>query len=181
MGKLTGKKILVIEDDAQARYFMEQFLEEENCEYKTAEDGLSALAIFRDFKPHCVLLDIMLPKMNGVKVLKKIRELDSNALVIMTTGVGNIDIVQECLRAGAYTHIVKPLDFESLTKVVSQAMGVEEEGKGFTSSPLSEKKDLEDPAYSQLKYDAAVNLLLQKKILSHEELQAEIESLNKDK
>lgn len=202
MGHLAGKKILVIEDDSKARHFIAQFLEEEDCVYKTIADGLSALTIFKEFQPDCVLLDILMPKMNGLKVLKRIMGFDPNALVIMTTGVENTEIIGKCRGLGAYTHITKPLDLDSLTKVISEAIELKKNGNGAIpdindldsmmnvvykavgvevgdkgSSSNQQVKNKENVDTAKLKLNAAVNLLLKKGILSEKELEAEIEAL----
>lgn len=200
MENLAGKKILVIEDDPKARHFISQFLEEENCAYKTLADGLSALTIYKDYQPDCVLLDILLPKMNGLKVLKRIMDFDPNALVIMTTGVDNMEVIDKCMGLGAYTHITKPLDLDNLTKIVSQAIELKKEGAGIFADPndfdsmmnvvykavgVEDKSpssnqnsnNKENGHSSELKLIAVVNLLLKKGILSENELKDEIEAL----
>jgi len=120
MRTLKDLKILVVEDDPQARDFMMQFLTEENCNFKVAKDGEDALQQFDPFQPDLVLLDIMLPKMDGLEVLRELKKKDLNVKIIMTTAISNPSAIQACIEAGASTYVVKPLNLESLESVIEK-------------------------------------------------------------
>jgi YesN/AraC family two-component response regulator len=74
-----------------------QYLEEENCNVKQARNSKEALAMFVDFKPAVVLLDINMPKINSLKVLKMLKENYPEVYIIMTTGVATFAAIRECL------------------------------------------------------------------------------------
>ena len=123
MGKLAGIKILIVEDDAASRNFMKQFFEEEEAVTEVAGDGLEALRIFERFQPELVLLDIMLPALDGDKVLIHIKTRKPETKVIMTTGVSSLNAIEECVESGASSYIVKPMNFDSLMEVIEKTMG----------------------------------------------------------
>lgn len=142
MSGLAYIKILVVDDDPQARNFLAQYLEEENCNVKTASDGKEALAMFVDFKPAVVLLDINMPKINGLKVLKMIKEKYPEVHVIMTTGVATLAATRECLASGAFTHVVKPIDFDQLRSVIARALGIQEDWSTAAPTTYDEDQDI---------------------------------------
>tara|TARA_B100001079_G_scaffold104914_1_gene89999 strand:- start:9166 stop:9435 length:270 start_codon:yes stop_codon:yes gene_type:complete len=74
MGNLKDRKILTVEDGAQPRTFMSQYFEEEGCIIEVAEDGEDALKKYDPFQPYIVLLDLMLPGLNGLQVLKELKK-----------------------------------------------------------------------------------------------------------
>ena len=102
-------KVLLVEDEELLIRMYRTKLELENFEVDIAQDGEKGLAKIREFKPDLVLLDIVLPKLNGIEVLKRIRaepELKEIPVVILTNAsIG--DSVKECLEAGALGYIIK--------------------------------------------------------------------------
>lgn len=109
MDTLT-KHILIIEDDQFIRELYEDYLKEHGFNILTAEDGESGLQKAQSEKVDLILLDIMLPKLNGMQVLNKIKEEGSpaaNIPVYMITNVGQEDIIKEALKAGAAGYILK--------------------------------------------------------------------------
>jgi DNA-binding NtrC family response regulator len=185
VNKLKKQKILVVEDDLQARNFMKQFLDDEECIVELARDGEEAIEKFNHFKPQLVLLDIKLPKMNGIQVLKIIKSKNPDVPVIMTTGLSTIEATQECLRAGAYTHIIKPIDFDNLGTIIIQALHLEKEGAGFAPEPKEKQsaskhlgKKVE--AETEHKIDAVIQVLLKTGVVTHSEIIEEIEKIKKE-
>ena len=85
-----SKKVLIIEDDANIAELLHLYLEKEGFETQVAKDGGKGVDLFRSFQPDLVLLDIMLPVMDGWSVLKRIREGDK-APVIMLTAKGEVE------------------------------------------------------------------------------------------
>ncbi len=118
-------KILLIEDDQFTREMYQLQFEKMGHTVICAEDGVSGLELAKDPTLDCVLLDIMLPQMDGVKVLQAIRENEKKenrrmvATVIMLTNLGQEDIYQKCLAIGANGYIIKArsLPKEVLTQV----------------------------------------------------------------
>ncbi|PIQ95333.1 MAG: two-component system response regulator [Nitrospinae bacterium CG11_big_fil_rev_8_21_14_0_20_56_8] len=134
MSILANKKILVVEDDPFSQEVMMDYLESVGCTVKLAIDGKRAVQLFAGFEPDLVLLDINIPGVNGIECLKQIMLKKPDARVIMTTGESSFKIARECVDLGAYTHLVKPIDIDHLGKVIGQALGLEEEGRGFETN-----------------------------------------------
>ena len=124
-----AQKVLIVEDDGNIAELLHLYLEKEGFETKVAKDGGKGVEYFRSFQPDLVLLDIMLPIMDGWTVLKKIREEDSTP-VIMLTAKGETEDKVTGLEAGADDYIVKPFEMkEVLARIhaVLRRTGQEEE------------------------------------------------------
>ena len=104
-----SKKVLIVEDDANIAELLHLYLEKEGFESQVAKDGGKGVELFRSFQPDLVLLDIMLPIMDGWSVLKKIREGDKTP-VIMLTAKGEVEDKVSGLEQGADDYIVKPFE-----------------------------------------------------------------------
>lgn len=109
----TKKTILIVEDEAVLREAMKEKLTNSGFDTHTAEDGEEGLKIALEKHPDLILLDILLPKMDGMTMLKKLREENDwgrNARVILLTNVDNPDMVAEGLKIGfdeSYDYLVK--------------------------------------------------------------------------
>jgi len=104
-----AQKILIVEDDSNIAELLHLYLEKEGYETQIALDGGKAVQLFRSFKPDLVLLDIMLPVMDGWAVLKKIRA-EAKTPVIMLTAKGETSDKVTGLEQGADDYIVKPFE-----------------------------------------------------------------------
>jgi DNA-binding NtrC family response regulator len=103
-------KVLIIDDERQIRETLEMVLLEKGHEVAMAEDGREGIEAIRRERPDVVILDIRLPGMNGIDVLRKIKERDKNTSVIMITAYHNMETTIEAMKAGAYEYIHKPID-----------------------------------------------------------------------
>lgn len=108
-----AKKVLIVEDEANIAELLHLYLEKEGFETKVANDGGKGVELFRSFQPDLVLLDIMLPTMDGWTVLKKIREQDATP-VIMLTAKGETNDRVAGLEQGADDYIVKPFEMKEV-------------------------------------------------------------------
>ena len=104
---MQNKNILIIEDDADAAEVLEAYLRRENYTVRVTADGLSGLEQAERWKPDLVLLDVMLPGLNGTEVLARIRR-SSDVPVIMVTAMGDTPDRIGALRYGADDYVVKP-------------------------------------------------------------------------
>jgi two-component system response regulator AtoC len=109
-------KVLVVDDEPEAVELLVEFLSSKGYEILTATSGEEALRRVREDRPHLVLLDIRMPKMNGIEVLKRIREIDPEMGIIMVTAVNEEDVGRQALELGAFDYIVKPLDLKYLER-----------------------------------------------------------------
>ena len=102
-------KILLAEDDLQLIDMYKKKFDLEGFDILLAEDGEKALAVLKEEKPDIVLLDIMMPKVNGIEVLKNIRENPEtkDLLVVILTNLGNESTAEEIYKYGATDYIVK--------------------------------------------------------------------------
>ena len=124
-----AKKVLIVEDDNNIAELLHLYLEKEGFETQVARDGGKGVELFRSFQPDLVLLDIMLPVMDGWSVLKKIRE-SGKTPVIMLTAKGELEDRVSGLESGADDYIVKPFEMkEVLARIhaVLRRAGAEEE------------------------------------------------------
>ena len=107
-------KILIVEDNEGIVSFLKSELELEDFETCVALDGRSALEIFADEKPDLVLLDIMLPELSGIEVLRRIRKHDEDTPVILVTARDGTDDKVTGLNLGSDDYITKPFKIEEL-------------------------------------------------------------------
>ena len=124
-----AKKVLIVEDNNNIAELLHLYLEKEGFETQVARDGGKGVELFRSFQPDLVLLDIMLPVMDGWSVLKKIRE-SGKTPVIMLTAKGELEDRVTGLESGADDYIVKPFEMkEVLARIhaVLRRAGAEEE------------------------------------------------------
>jgi len=129
--------ILVVDDDPSISRLEQLYLEKENFEVRTAARGDQALEEFRRLPPDLILLDVMLPGMDGYQVLKAVRK-SGNIPVIMVTARGETFDKVLCLELGADDYLVKPFDGKELVarvKAVLRRSQGSEEDKGDLSFP----------------------------------------------
>jgi CheY-like chemotaxis protein len=104
-------RILIVDDEEEVRQLVAEFLESRGYSVITAATGFEALTAVKHYRPDVVLMDIMMPKMNGLETLRRIREIDPRVGVIMLTAVDDEGVAKEAMRGEAYDYITKPLDF----------------------------------------------------------------------
>lgn len=109
-------RVLVVDDEQDAVELLQEFLVAKGYEVLAAYDGEEALRKVKEERPHLVLLDIRMPKMNGLEVLRRIREIDQEVGVIMVTAVNEEETGRQALQMGAFDYIVKPLDLKYLER-----------------------------------------------------------------
>ncbi|OOC42248.1 response regulator transcription factor [Thermosipho sp. 1074] len=120
-------KILIVEDDEKLRRLLELEYKHENCTVETCEFGEDAILLYDKFKPDVVILDVMLPDIDGTEVAKKIRKMDPTAGIIMLTALSQKKDKLEGFESGADDYVVKPFDFEELfarTKALARRKGI---------------------------------------------------------
>ena len=115
-------KILIVDDEPNILEILKDSLETGNYQVQTAQDGRTALSIFEQQKVDLIVLDIKMPSLSGMEVLKRIRTNAPNQLVIMITAYGTIEQAVEAMKLGAYDFITKPLDPDHVRMVVDKAL-----------------------------------------------------------
>jgi two-component system chemotaxis response regulator CheY len=112
----VSKKILIVDDAKFMRVRCARILTEQGYTVVEAENGLQAIEKYQAESPDAVLMDISMPKMDGLHALRAIKELDPSAKVAMLTAMGQQNIVIESIKAGAKDFIVKPFEPERVLK-----------------------------------------------------------------
>ncbi len=115
------KKILIVDDEKYMRIILSKVLRASGYKVLLAEDGYQALNLFSEFRPRVVLLDYKLPDIDGIEVLKRIKEINSNVAVIMLTAHGNIQNAVSAMKNGAFDYLAKPYNNDELIIIVQKA------------------------------------------------------------
>ena len=118
---MSGPRILVIEDESQLRYALRRYLDESGYSVRDAEDGATGLREFAGFKPDVVLLDLMLPDMNGVEVCRSIRASNETPIVVLSA-LGEEKTKVQALDEGADDYLTKPFGMDELLARVRVAL-----------------------------------------------------------
>ncbi|MBI2877786.1 MAG: sigma-54-dependent Fis family transcriptional regulator, partial [Candidatus Tectomicrobia bacterium] len=117
-----SERILVVDDDQANRDVLTEILVEEGYEVVEAEDGLQAMERLKEDLFQLVLTDLRMPQASGIEVLKRMKELDPDAIGIVFTGFGSIESAVEAMKVGAYDYIAKPFNLEEIKIVVRRAL-----------------------------------------------------------
>ncbi len=118
---MSGKKLVVIDDDPEIRDAMSRILAGYDYEVFTAEDGSKGLELVARENPSIVLTDIKMPGMDGIEVLKRVKEQNPDAEVIVVTGHGEMDLAIQALQLEASDFINKPISKQGLTVALRRA------------------------------------------------------------
>ena len=119
-----AKNILICDDAAFMRMMIKDILSKNGYNVAgEAENGAKAVEKYAELKPDLVLMDITMPEMDGIQALKKIKETDPSALVIMCSAMGQQAMVIESIQAGAQDFIVKPFQADRVIEAVKKVVG----------------------------------------------------------
>ena len=116
------EKILVVDDEVEVCDALKVFFSLKNYMVETALDGFTAIKKTEEFSPHIVLLDMRMPEMGGIDVLKKIRNINPQIGIIMVTAVKDDKIAKRTIQLGAYDYITKPINLHHLENVIMVKM-----------------------------------------------------------
>jgi DNA-binding NtrC family response regulator len=115
----TGR-ILVVDDEVNARTALAELLRDEGYEVEMAADAFKALGKYESFAPQVVITDLKMPGMDGIELVKKIRGGEDPAAVIVMTAFGAVQTAVDAMRAGAADYLTKPLNFDELLVVLDK-------------------------------------------------------------
>lgn len=118
---MSNEKILVVDDDVNICELLRLYLEKEQYRVSIAHDGLTALKMFKEYNPDLVLLDIMLPELDGWQVCREIRK-TSNKPIIMITAKGETFDKVLGLELGADDYVVKPFEAKEVVARVKAVL-----------------------------------------------------------
>jgi DNA-binding NtrC family response regulator len=122
-------RILIIDDDEVLLRLLSVVLTEGGYTVLSTADGPQGLALYEKHRPAIVLLDLGLPSMSGIDVLREIQRIDDKARVIVVTGYGSVESAVMAIRYGAVDYIQKPVEPEALLRKVREALGESETGR----------------------------------------------------
>lgn len=115
-------KILIADDEAEFRYMLQTFLTKEGFEVTETSDGVEALNVLQSKVFDIALLDIKMPKVDGMDVLKYIKENVPDTDVVMLTGIGTVKIAVECMKLGAFDYLTKPYSVDELIHTIDMIL-----------------------------------------------------------
>jgi two-component system nitrogen regulation response regulator NtrX len=118
----VSRRVLIVDDEKGIREALKQVLEYEEIEVQTCASGHEALRVYPEFQPHLVFLDVKMEGMDGLEALKRLRELDPHAQVVMISGHGTIQTAVEATQLGAYDFLEKPLDTDRILLTLRNAL-----------------------------------------------------------
>lgn len=119
---MEKKKVLVVDDQYGIRVLLYEVFGKEGYETFQAANGKQALEIVVNETPDMVILDMKIPGMDGLEILKEIKKINQEIKVIMMTAYGELDMIKEATDLGAITHFTKPFDIDELRMAVNKQL-----------------------------------------------------------
>jgi nitrogen regulation protein NR(I) len=117
-------KLLIVDDEPSILLAFRKAFREPSLTVLTAETSATGLELAREHRPDVVVLDIHLPDLPGLEMLRRLRELDARSPVIFITGRSTTDTAIEAMKLGAYEYLLKPLELSVLRQVVDRALAI---------------------------------------------------------
>lgn len=133
---MKSKNVLVVDDEPTILKIISTELEEIGCIVDLSSNGEDAFAKISKNKYDLAVLDLKLPKINGITLLKKIKEIHPETVVIMMTAYGSINNAVEAMKIGAYDYLTKPFDNSELTNKIEEVFKIKDRG-GFSNKTFS--------------------------------------------
>jgi len=112
-------KLLIVDDQKGIRRLLTEVFSEYDYEIESCSNGITALEMIAQLKPDLIIMDVKMPGMNGIEVLRKFRETDRYARVIMMTAYGDQHYIDEAENLGVARFIIKPFDLNELKDLVA--------------------------------------------------------------
>lgn len=160
MPELRGK-ILVVDDEANMALLLAEYLSEQGYQVVTAHGGIEALAKLDLEKPQVILLDVRMPGMDGVEVLRRIRSFDKQVGILMISANDDVELAKQTIGMGAFDYTLKPVDFAYLSRAVDKMMAQAQ----ASPAPAVEGADTA-PSSHNLLYDLALGIFRAARALS---------------
>ena len=114
-------RVLVVDDEENIREVLSSYLESMNYGVVVAEDGQDALSKYRKGEFDLIISDLLMPNIDGLELLKRIRNLDKDIIFLMITGYPSIETAVEAIKKGAYDYITKPFHMEDVKLRIERA------------------------------------------------------------
>ena len=117
-----GEKILIVDDEENSRIGLSKILAKSGYEVITAENGKQALDTLKQEACSLVITDMKMPEMDGIQLLREIKQYDPDIGVIIVTAYGEVDSYLESMNLGAFEYLNKPIKVDELKKVISKVL-----------------------------------------------------------
>ncbi|WP_341301571.1 response regulator [Lysinibacillus sp. FSL H8-0500] len=118
------KRLLIVDDQQGIRLLLNEVLKKEGYTTYLAANGVEALKFANEQEIDCVLLDMKIPGMDGIEILRRLKEKWPKLPVFMMTAYGELDVVQEALKLGAIRYFTKPFDIFEVRDEVNKTLQV---------------------------------------------------------
>ncbi|WP_281186629.1 response regulator [Bacillus solimangrovi] len=119
--------VLIVDDQYGIRVLLNEVLQTEGYKTFQASNGIQAINIAKQENLDLVLLDMKIPGMDGIEILKRLKEMDDSIRVIIMTAYGELDMIQRAKDLGALTHFAKPFDIDDIRKAVKDYIQLQPE------------------------------------------------------
>lgn len=129
--ELPAVKILIVDDDKAICEYMQVLLEGDGYEVKTMNDPTTVEEEIRASHYHVIILDLMMPKLDGIEVLRRIRKVDNDIAVVIFTGFPNLETAVQSMKLDAVDYIKKPFNVDEFRDVLDRVM----KKKGLARTP----------------------------------------------
>ncbi len=120
--QVPSVKILIVDDDRAICEFMQMFLERDGYAVTTMGDPTNIEDEVKSGGYHLIILDVMMPKLDGIEALKKIRKVDSDVAVVMFTGYPNLETAVQAMKLDAVDYLSKPFNADEFREVIDRVM-----------------------------------------------------------
>ena len=114
-------RVMVVDDEENIREVLSNYLESMNYEVDTTEDGQEALNKYQKGDFDLIISDLLMPNIDGLELLKRIREIDKDVIFLMITGYPSIETAVDAIKKGAYDYITKPFHMEDVKLRIERA------------------------------------------------------------
>lgn len=119
----NSKKIMVVDDvDMMQNILYHLLVKLDHDVVCQAKDGLEAVEMYKKFNPDLVMMDIMMPNMDGLNAIKHIKELDESAKIIVVSALSSNDLITRAKNAGAIDYLIKPYSFAQVKEMIEKYM-----------------------------------------------------------
>ena len=114
-------RILIVEDEPISLEMLSKTLKED-YDVLTADNGEKGFELYKKFNPHIIISDLNMPIMNGIELIQKIRELDQNSKIIITTFKNDVQTLLQATELKLFKYLIKPIDFIALKNIIKESI-----------------------------------------------------------
>jgi YesN/AraC family two-component response regulator len=142
---LQNLKLLYVEDEAFTRKQLSKLLKRRVGKLMIAENGKQGIELYEKHRPEIVIVDLIMPVMGGLEMIKKIREIDHTSFIIVTTAIGDTESILSTVDEGISKYLIKPLDADLLSEVLEEIAVIHAERSNMPIRiDMDQKKDFEN-------------------------------------